>query len=81
VRQGYKVICSEPSAALCLKEELRLMIDSDAAREVSASTVELMDYVGGLLAADVRCRVKGGATGQSFAYHAPCHLKSLQAGP
>jgi FAD/FMN-containing dehydrogenase/Fe-S oxidoreductase len=77
VRQGYKVVCSEPSAALCLKDELRLMIDSEAARQVSANTFELMDYVGGLLAESPPAAKKS-ASGKAFAYHGPCHLKSLK---
>jgi FAD/FMN-containing dehydrogenase/Fe-S oxidoreductase len=43
VQKGYKVVCSEPSAALCLKEESRLMMDSPAASRVSENTFELMD--------------------------------------
>lgn len=49
VRQGYKIICSEPSAALCLKQELRHYVDSEDASVVSASTYELMEYLLGLL--------------------------------
>lgn len=77
VRRGYKVVCSEPSAALCLKEELRLMIDGEAARQVSANTFELMDYVGGL-PAQVPLPQTDNAPAKSFAYHAPCHLKCLK---
>lgn len=79
VRQGYKVVCSEPSAALCLKDEMRLLVDTDDAQQVSANTFELMDYLKTLMTA------KSGAVslgehyaGKRLAYHAPCHLKSLR---
>jgi Fe-S oxidoreductase len=79
VRQGYKVVCSEPSAALCLKEEMRLLVDSDQAREVSENTYELMDYLESLINAKIEGLTLPDATkGKAFAYHAPCHLKAMQ---
>ncbi|MBN1816280.1 MAG: anaerobic glycerol-3-phosphate dehydrogenase subunit C [Sedimentisphaerales bacterium] len=79
VRQGYTIVCSEPSAALCLKEELRLLIDSEDARLVSSHTVELMDYLEGLRQED---RLKPVANRQEsesvYAYHAPCHVCALR---
>jgi len=77
VRKGCKVVCSEPSAALCLRDELRLMLDSEAARLVSEHTIELMDYVGGLLE-ETGAIEKNDLVWPSMAYHAPCHLKSLR---
>lgn len=49
VRDGYKIICSEPSAAMCLKQELRHYVDGDDASIVSENTYELMEYLLGLL--------------------------------
>jgi Fe-S oxidoreductase len=45
VRNGYKIVCSEPSAALCLKEELRHFVEGDDARLISENTYELMNYL------------------------------------
>ncbi|MCK5714006.1 MAG: 4Fe-4S dicluster domain-containing protein, partial [Hyphomicrobiaceae bacterium] len=45
VRNGYKIICSEPSAALCLKDELQNYVWDDDAKLVARNTVELMNYL------------------------------------
>jgi Fe-S oxidoreductase len=49
VRDGYKIICSEPSAAMCLKQELRHYVQGEDASIVSANTYELMEYLLDLL--------------------------------
>jgi FAD/FMN-containing dehydrogenase/Fe-S oxidoreductase len=48
VRQGYKIVCSEPSAALCLQQELRHFVTGEDAKLVSENTFELMGYLLGL---------------------------------
>ncbi len=48
VRDGYKIVCSEPSAALCLKQELRHFVGGEDAKLVSQNTYELMNYLYGL---------------------------------
>lgn len=76
VDKGWKIICSEPSAAMFLKEELPLLMDTQQARKIGAATVELMDYLKMLHAA--RPSLEAGGTGsQKIYYHAPCHLKSM----
>jgi FAD/FMN-containing dehydrogenase/Fe-S oxidoreductase len=78
VRRGYKIICSEPSAAMFLKDELPLLIDSDAARTVSTAAVELMQYLNTVLkTTDGRLRTKNSELRTKNSYHAPCHLKSF----
>ena len=76
VRNGYKVVCSEPSAALCLRDELSLLIDSEEAKAVSANTYELMSYLNELKKAN---KLKSGIVdvNDDYAYHMPCHLCAL----
>ncbi len=73
VRAGYKVVCSEPSAALCLRQELRHYVSGDDAKLVSERAWELMNYL-----ADLRKQGKLKAPVQAvpdeFVYHLPCHL-------
>jgi len=73
VRGGCKIVCSEPSAALCLREELRHYVAGDDALLVSQNTVELMNYL-----QELRSRGKLRPAQQpvrdKFAYHLPCHL-------
>jgi FAD/FMN-containing dehydrogenase/Fe-S oxidoreductase len=73
VQKGYKVVCSEPSAAMFLKDELPLLINSDSARSISAAAVELMEYLNQFEISTWKSQIHNG----SFFYHAPCHLKSL----
>ncbi len=92
VKEGRKIICSEPSAALFLREELRLLDSSDDARRVSENTYELMSYLedfrrqGRLKPMPDRSAI--GAAGEhdwtillhsEYAYHAPCHLCAMRA--
>ena len=79
VKQGYKIICSEPTAALCLKAEYLDYVDSSDARLVAENTFELMSYLQGLQ--------RKGQLNTDFkpiemhlGYHAPCHMKALQVG-
>ncbi len=86
VRQGYKIVCSEPSAALCLKEDLRFFIDSSEAKMVSENTYELFEYLKNLMnqnkldsclrgndSSPFRRRLNGNV----FVHHTPCHLLAL----
>jgi FAD/FMN-containing dehydrogenase/Fe-S oxidoreductase len=76
VRQGYKILCSEPSAAMFLKEELPLLFDDEQARMVSAAAVELMEYLN-LQTQKPEIEGSRNLQSQKIFYHAPCHLKSL----
>jgi FAD/FMN-containing dehydrogenase/Fe-S oxidoreductase len=73
VREGCKIVCSEPSAALCLKEELRHFVAGPDAKLVSENTYELMNY---LLALHEQGKFKSPAKSitEEFVYHLPCHL-------
>jgi anaerobic glycerol-3-phosphate dehydrogenase C subunit len=77
VRDGYKIVCSEPSAALCLKDELRHFVSGEDAKLVSENTYELMNYLFGLYNQGKIKRVtkddRRGTT-EEYLYHLPCHL-------
>jgi Fe-S oxidoreductase len=80
VRDGYKIICSEPSAALCLKAELRHFVAGEDGQLVSENTYELMSYLWDLYK---RGRLKnpqvnlGAKYADGFVYHLPCHLFAI----
>jgi len=76
VRAGYKIICSEPSAALCLKQELRHFVAGEDGQLVSENTYELMSYLLELFNAGKLKPVKNPVT-RSFVYHTPCHLFAI----
>jgi FAD/FMN-containing dehydrogenase/Fe-S oxidoreductase len=79
VRQGYHVVATEPSAALCLVREYPQLIDDDDARLVAANTSEACTYLWqlhtlGKLQLDFR------PVHTALGYHMPCHLKALEVG-
>lgn len=81
VRSGYKIVCSEPSAALCLRSELKHFIDGEDGRLVSGNTYELMGYLNDLRKAGrLKAPAADGLDGERYAYHAPCHLCALGGG-
>lgn len=79
VRDGYTVVCSEPTAALMLRQEYVKLTDDLDAELVARSVMDLGQYLQGLDARGqlpapsepVRARV---------GYHQPCHLRALGVG-
>jgi len=91
VHDGYKIVCSEPSAALCLRDELRHFVAGEDAKLVSENTHELMNYLLSLhkegklkrAASDERqaTPVPSGVEGSDeYVYHLPCHLCAVGDG-
>jgi Fe-S oxidoreductase len=78
VKAGYKIICSEPSAALCLRDDLRLFTAGKDAELVSQNTYESMSYLRDLLKQGKLKRADR-AKSQKFLYHLPCHLLAYGA--
>jgi Fe-S oxidoreductase len=79
VRDGYTVVCSEPTAALTIRQEyLKLTDDLDAAL-VAASTMDLGQYLAGLRARG-QLPVPGHSVRTRAGYHQPCHLRALGVG-
>ncbi|MBN2132280.1 MAG: hypothetical protein JW741_22455, partial [Sedimentisphaerales bacterium] len=73
VRDGYKIVCSEPSAALCLREELRHYVAGEDASLVAGHTHELMNYLAALQQ-EGRLKPPTKPGGEKYVYHLPCHL-------
>jgi FAD/FMN-containing dehydrogenase/Fe-S oxidoreductase len=73
VRQGCKIVCSEPSAALCLREELRHYVAGEEAALVSQNTSELMNYLSSLRDQG-KLKTPTNSVTEKFVYHLPCHL-------
>jgi len=73
VRDGYKIVCSEPSAALCLKQEARHFVSGGDVSIVSERTYEIVDYLLGLLEEGKLKRPAKGVE-KKYVYHCPCHV-------
>ncbi len=75
-RMGYTILCSEPTAALMLKQDYHDLIDDPDVGRVAESTTELTAFLGRLKGEgklrppvqSIPCRV---------GHHVPCHMKVL----
>jgi len=77
IRDGATVVCSEPTAALCLRQDYLDLLDGDDARLVAAQTLELTDYLA-RLARQGRLRTDLRRVPLRLAYHVPCHYQALE---
>ncbi|MHC4477116.1 MAG: FAD-linked oxidase C-terminal domain-containing protein [Planctomycetota bacterium] len=93
IRDGFKIVCSEPSAALCLQQELRHYVAGEDAELVSGNTYELMGYLLDLFQQGklkpiteeqgerlLRRYAPRNDSGYALAYHCPCHLWAIGGG-
>jgi Fe-S oxidoreductase len=79
VRDGYTVVCSEPTAALMLRQEyVKLTDDLDAAL-VAQNTMDLGQYLSGLHARG-QLAPPHEPLHARVGYHQPCHLRALDIG-
>ena len=79
IRQGYHVITSEPSAALCLTHEYRNLADNEDTRLVAENTSDACDYLWRMhLQGQLELDLK--PINLEVGYHTPCHLRALGVG-
>lgn len=79
-REGFPVLCSEPTAAVLFRQDALSLLDDADARLVAAQTVECTAFLWdlhqqGLLRTDFH-RME-----MSVGHHVPCHLKALGRPP
>ena len=76
VRQGYHIVTTEPSAALCLTQEYRQLLDNEDTRLIANNTSECCSYLWQMhlqneLQLDFR------PLNMTIMYHEPCHSRIL----
>jgi FAD/FMN-containing dehydrogenase/Fe-S oxidoreductase len=79
-REGYPILCSEPTAALMFRQDALDLLDDSDAKLVAGQTVEATAYLWdlhqqGLLRTDFR------PLELAVGHHVPCHLKALGRPP
>jgi FAD/FMN-containing dehydrogenase/Fe-S oxidoreductase len=79
-RDGYRIVCSEPTAALMLKQDYLDILDDPDARLVSQQAVELTAFLEELRDLG-RFKTDFDPLDLSVGYHIPCHLKALGSPP
>ncbi len=79
IRQGYHIVTTEPSAALCLTHEYRNLTDDEDTRVVAENTSDACDYLWQMhLRGQLELDLK--PINLDIGYHTPCHLRALQVG-
>jgi len=79
VRDGYTVVCSEPTAALMLRHEYLKLTDDLDAMLVAENTMDVGQYLAGLSARGQLPAPKHPLSVR-VGYHQPCHLRALEVG-
>jgi FAD/FMN-containing dehydrogenase/Fe-S oxidoreductase len=79
VRDGYTVICSEPTAALMLRQEYVKLTEDLDAELVAANTMDVGHYLMGL-AGRGQLPEPNEPLNAKVGYHQPCHLRALNVG-
>lgn len=75
-RDGYAIICPEPTSALMLKQDAPRLVDDPDVRLLADNTVELTEFLGGLQAQG-RLRTDFKPLDVRLGHHVPCHRKAL----
>jgi Fe-S oxidoreductase len=78
-REGCAIVCTEPAAALCLKQEYPMLLDHPDVEVVASRVIEAGDYLAQLHERG-RLRTDFHPLDVAVGYHTPCHLKALGAG-
>jgi Fe-S oxidoreductase len=78
-REGYPILCTEPTAALCLTQEYPMLVTSNDAEVVAQQTLDAGTF---LLDLHRRGRLKKDFSPLTLklAWHTPCHTKALRRG-
>jgi FAD/FMN-containing dehydrogenase/Fe-S oxidoreductase len=79
-REGWPIVCSEPTAALMLRHDYLDLLDDPDARLVADRTVELTAYLWALHQ-EGRLRTDFRPLPLVLGHHVPCHLKALGQPP
>jgi FAD/FMN-containing dehydrogenase/Fe-S oxidoreductase len=82
-REGYRIVCVEPTAAVMLRGDYLDIIDDPDALLVAEQTVELTSYLRAMHR-DGRLPTDFAPLPLAIGHHVPCHVKalgSLPAGP
>lgn len=78
-REGCQIVCTEPSAALCLTQEYPLLVDHPDVGVVAEQTIEAGNFLAQLRTAG-KLRTDFRPLDLVLGYHTPCHLKALARG-
>lgn len=76
VRQGYTIVTTEPTAALCLQHEYPQLIGGEDVKLVATNTVEAGQYLWDMHTRN-ELELDFKPLTMSVIYHTPCHLRAM----
>ena len=79
-REGIPILCSEPTAALMLRQDALDLLDDTDARLVASNVVEFTSFLADLHR-NGRLRTDFRSLDVSVGHHVPCHFKALGGPP
>ncbi len=79
-REGFPILCSEPTAAVMFRHDAIDLFDDADARLVAAQTVEFTAFLADLHRAG-RLRTDFAPLDLAVGHHVPCHVKALGRAP
>jgi Fe-S oxidoreductase len=80
VREGFVIVCTEPTAALALTHDYLDLLDDPDVQLIAANTVELTTFLADRHARN-RLRTDFHTLDLALGHHVPCHLKALGGSP
>lgn len=75
-REGIPIVCTEPSAALCLKQEYPMLLDHPDVETLAEQTIEAGAFLADLHR-EGKLKTDFSPLDLDVGYHTPCHLKAL----
>ena len=78
VRQGYDIVTTEPSAALCLRHEYRHLVASEETELIAAHSYEACSYLWAMHKQN-QLELDFKPLSMSVMYHEPCHSRVLDS--
>lgn len=78
-REGYPIVCTEPTAALCLSQEYPMMVASEDAEIVAQQTTDAGSFLA-TLNRQGKLKKDLSPLPIKVAWHTPCHVTALRRG-
>ena len=78
-REGYAIVCTEPTTAVCLTQEYPMLVQNDDAGIVAQQTTDAGSFLAGLNRRGLLKR-DFSPLPMRIAWHTPCHVKALRNG-
>jgi FAD/FMN-containing dehydrogenase/Fe-S oxidoreductase len=75
VRQGYRIISTEPAAVTCLKHDYPLLLDDDEVGRIADATTDATTFLWELHR-EGRLRLDFQPISARLLYHTPCHVRA-----